>query len=104
MNREMRRLAAREERLAKKNEDQRRTPAKAASQQRQEERPGFFSRVVKFLKEIRVELSRVSWPTRQQMIAFSTVTLITTAVLTLFVFLLDLGLREGIFGLLEIFQ
>ncbi len=103
MNREMRRLAAREERLAKKNEDQRRTPAKP-SQQRQEDRPGFFARVVKFLKEIRVELSRVSWPTRQQMIAFTTVTVITTAVLTLFVFLLDLGLRRGIFGLLEIFQ
>jgi len=103
MNREMRRLAAREERLAKKNEDQRRSAQRQASQ-KDDERPSFFARLGKFFKEVRVELSRVSWPTREQMVAFTTVTLITTTALTLLVFVVDLGLREGVFRLLEVFR
>lgn len=102
MNREMRRLQAREERRNKAAEDSRRTPGRQAPKQKSD--LPIHKRLLKFLKEVRVELQRVSWPTREQMVAFTTVTLITTVALTAFVFLLDLGFREGVFSLLELLQ
>lgn len=103
MNREMRRLQAREERRNKKGEENKKTPGRQAPQKK-DESLNFFQRVAKFLREVRVELSRVSWPTRQQMIAFTTVTLITTVALTAFIFLIDLGFRQGVFSLLDLFS
>ena len=38
------------------------------------------------------------------MVAFTTVTLITTVALTAFIFLIDLGFRRGVFSLLEVFS
>ena len=42
------------------------------------ERKSFPARVRDYLHEVRVELRKVTWPTREQMIAFTTVTLITS--------------------------
>lgn len=98
MNREMRRLQAREERLQKKNEQEKRAPGRQAPKEKSD--LPFHKRVLRFFKEVRTELQRVSWPTRQQMVAFTAVTLITTVVLTALVFLVDLGFREGVFALL----
>ena len=102
MNREMRRLQAREERLQKKSEQEKKTPGRQASKEKSD--LPFHRRVLKFFKEVRVELQRVSWPTRQQMVAFTAVTLITTISLTALVFVIDLGFREGVFTLLELLQ
>ena len=57
-------------------------------------------RVRKFLREVRVELKRVSWPSREQMVAFTSVTVITSAAVTLFVFGLDFIFKEGVLFLL----
>jgi preprotein translocase subunit SecE len=92
----MRRLQEREERLQKKQGKRR--PQKRP--QKGQEQLGFFARVRRFLKEVRVELKRVSWPTRDQMIAFTTVTIITSTALTLFVFGLDFLFKEGVLLLL----
>jgi preprotein translocase subunit SecE len=99
MNREMRRFSEKEERRQKpeKKRPQRRGPGGKPI----EAKP-IYKRAWSFLKEVRVELERVSWPTREQMIAFTAVTLITTTVLTLLIFAIDLGLREGIFALLRV--
>ena len=67
-----------------------------------QEKKSLFRRVLDFLHEVRVELERVSWPTREQMIAFTSVTVITSTALTLLVFGMDLGLREGVFALLRL--
>ena len=96
MNREMRRLQEREERLQKKQGKRR--PQKRP--QKGQEQLGFFARVRKFLREVRVELKRVSWPSREQMVAFTTVTIITSAAVTLFVFGLDFLFKEGVLLLL----
>ena len=42
-----------------------------------------------FLKEVRLELKKVDWPTRQELITYSTVVLVTITVLTFFVFGVD---------------
>ena len=96
MNREMRRLQEREERLQKKQGKKR--PQKRP--QKGQEQLGFFARVRKFLREVRIELKRVSWPSREQMVAFTTVTVITSAAATLFVFGLDFVFKEGVLLLL----
>ena len=95
MNREQRRASARQQRQTQGVERKKRQPAP------KKDRAPFFKRIVNFFREVRVELQRVSWPTRDQMIAFTTVTIITTALLTAYVFGLDTGFRTGIFKLLE---
>ena len=96
MNREMRRLQEAEERRAKKRG---RAPQKRRAQQG--ERKPLWKRLITFMGEVRIELKRVSWPTRTQMVAFTTVTLITTTAITLYIFGLDLGMGKGILWLLE---
>jgi preprotein translocase SecE subunit len=45
-------------------------------------------------------MRKVTWPTRDQMIAFTAVTLITSTVLTAVVFGLDVVMKEFVFWLL----
>jgi preprotein translocase SecE subunit len=45
-------------------------------------------------------MKRVSWPTREQLIAFSAVTIITSTALTIYVFALDFAFKEGVLILL----
>jgi preprotein translocase subunit SecE len=42
-----------------------------------------------FLKEVRQELRKVNWPTRQELFAYTIVVLVSVTVLTSFVFGLD---------------
>ncbi|MXY75618.1 MAG: preprotein translocase subunit SecE [Acidimicrobiia bacterium] len=95
MNREMRRMAEREERRNKQQGDRRRSPI-AGAPGGDGSATGRLGRLVQFLREVRVELSRVNWPNRRQMIAFTTVTVITTGVLTGYVFLVDLALSRSV--------
>ena len=106
MNREQRRLQAIEERRQRKAEEQAKASGKTAVQRAQTRRPAkqgnIFQRLRKFMGEVRAEMRRVSWPTREQMIAFTTVTIITTTALTLFTFGLDQGFRQAVLALLAL--
>ncbi len=89
MNREMRRLQAKEDERAKKRR-------KAAPQQRKRERVGFRQ----FLREVRQELKKVAWPTRDETATFTVVVLVVTAVVTAYTFALDFGLKNTILEML----
>ncbi|HSQ37337.1 MAG TPA: preprotein translocase subunit SecE [Acidimicrobiia bacterium] len=90
MNRELRRLSEREE---QRDRDRRaRGPARRS---RKRIKP------LQFLSEVRTELKRVAWPTRHQVIVFTTVTLITAGAVTLYVFGLDMGFKRSVLSLLE---
>jgi len=91
MNREMRRLAEREERRKGGRDERGRRSPMAPSGGTSGEKRNIFARLLGFLREVRVELMRVAWPSRKQMVAFTTVTLITSAVLTGFVLVLDIA-------------
>lgn len=95
MNREMRRLTEREERRGKQKDRGRRSPI-AGPGAPTGAKQGRWARLVHFLREVRVELSRVGWPSRQQMVAFTTVTIITAGVLTAYVFLVDLAFSRSV--------
>jgi preprotein translocase subunit SecE len=102
MNREMRRLMEREERRNKKQDGsgkdrQRRLPGSGQTG----ERKPVWRRLAGFLHDVRQELKKVSWPTQEQMIAFTTVTLITTVVLTIVTFGLDVVMKEAVLFFVE---
>lgn len=104
MNREMRRIQEREERLQKKQDTGKdkasRRAAALQSKPQTTERQSFFRRLGGYLHEVRQELRKVTWPTREQMIAFTTVTLVTCVVLTGVVFGIDVAMKEFVFFLL----
>jgi preprotein translocase subunit SecE len=108
MNREMRRLMEREERLQKRDQGKgaagkgpRRTPNAAAAGGPVVERKPIWVRLGNFLHEVRQELKKVSWPSREQMIAFTAITLVVTSALTLIVFGLDVAMKEAVISLLQ---
>ncbi len=96
----MRRLVEREERRQKnQGKDPRRQRVDRAVSGRGKKAPGiqrppFHARIGAFLREVRTELSRVSWPTRRQLVNFTVVTVITAAILTLVIFGLDVALKQ----------
>ncbi len=49
---------------------------------------------INFLKEVKVELSKVAWSTRKELIASTIVVIVVTIILGLFVGLIDAGLSK----------
>jgi preprotein translocase subunit SecE len=47
-----------------------------------------------FLREVRSELRKVNWPSRQQIVSYTVVVLVLTLVLTTFVWGVDEGIRR----------
>jgi preprotein translocase subunit SecE len=83
MNRQMKRMQRRQGSAVER--------AQAATQARRagaQERQG-RTPPRQFLKEVRQELRKVNWPTRQELIAYTVVVLVSVTVLTTFVFGLD---------------
>ena len=50
-----------------------------------------------FLREVRGELKRVSWPSRKELGQYSLVVLVSVSLLTLFVFVLDQAFGQLVF-------
>jgi len=90
VNREMRRLQAKEEERAKKRRQERTRPQKR-------ERVG----VKQYLHEVRAELKKVAWPSRQELITYTAVVFLMTTVLTLIIFGLDWFFSRTLFAFLE---
>jgi len=53
-----------------------------------------FEKITKFLREVRVELRKVTWPTAAQLRGSTGVVIVTVLILTLFIGLVDLGLSR----------
>ena len=49
---------------------------------------------INFLKEVRVELGKVSWSTRQELMGSTVVVIVTTAIMAVFIGLIDLILSR----------
>ncbi len=50
---------------------------------------GFLQRTVKFLREVRTELRKVIWPSRQQTIVFTGVVLAATVIVASALYVID---------------
>jgi preprotein translocase subunit SecE len=95
MNRQAKRLMQRqkaaEDRVRAQQQQQVRRPVTAERKQRTKPR--------QFLKEVRQELKKVAWPSRQELWAYTVVVLVSVVVLTAFVFGLDYVFSKGVLRL-----
>jgi preprotein translocase subunit SecE len=71
------------------------TPKRA----RKEKKPSLLARLVRFIREVWAELRKVIWPTRKQMVTYTTVVLVFVAFMVALVYLLDFAFRKGVFWL-----
>ncbi len=53
-----------------------------------------FSKITGFINEVKVELGKVSWSTRQELIGSTTVVITFTALMALFIFIVDTVLAK----------
>jgi len=53
-----------------------------------------IKRTVQFFKEVRVEFSKVSWPSREELIQSTIVVIIVSLLVAAFIGLVDLGLNR----------
>ena len=54
-----------------------------------------------FMREVRAELRKVSWPSRSEVVNYSIVTLVVVVILTAIIGALDYGFGEAILKLFE---
>lgn len=66
---------------------------------RKEKKPSLVARLVRFIREVWAELRKVIWPTRNQMVTYTTVVLVFVAFMVALVYLLDWVFRKGVFWL-----
>ena len=53
-----------------------------------------FEKVTQFLREVRVELKKVVWPTRKDTVASTSVVVILVIIIAIFLGLVDFGLSK----------
>jgi preprotein translocase subunit SecE len=94
MNRQMKRMQQRQGKTAPERQAAAATARRSASQESRKRTPAR-----QFLKEVRQELRKVDWPTREETTSYAIVVLVTVVVLTTFVFLVDLGFSKAIVNL-----
>ena len=74
--------------------------AKAAKGSNKKDKPNFFVRsgksVKKFFKDFKGECKKIDWPNAQTILKSTGVVLLVVALVSVFVFALDFGLKEGI--------
>jgi preprotein translocase subunit SecE len=95
MNRQMKRMQRRQG--ARPQAERAQAVASARRAQQQEKRKRTPAR--QFLKEVRQELKKVNWPTRQELVAYTIVVLVSVVVLTTLVFGLDYAFSRAILNL-----
>jgi len=60
-----------------------------------------FGKMIKFLKEVRTELAKVTWPTKNELIGSTIVTVVVTLIISVFIGIVDRLLTlatKNIFG------
>jgi len=60
-----------------------------------------FEKVKQFLKEVKIELKKVVWPTRKDTIASTSVVIILVIIIAIFLGLVDFGLSKIIRVILD---
>ena len=97
MNREQKRMMRRQGELAPDGTPAPRRPDQRPAPRAQSDR----ATPAQFVREVRGELRKVAWPSREEIIRFSIIVLVTVVVLTAFVALVDYLSTEGILYLFD---
>jgi preprotein translocase subunit SecE len=60
-------------------------------------------KLIQFLKEVRIELKKVSWPNRKELVGSTTLVIVVSVLAGLFLGLLDVIFFRSIYGLIHLF-
>jgi preprotein translocase subunit SecE len=103
MNRETKRMMQRQGQVDADGEPiaARREPPRTAARGATAQAAAARTTPAQFVREVRIELKRVAWPTRAQTLNYSAVVLITLAVLMALIFALDTGFAKAILFLFK---
>lgn len=101
MNRQMKRMQERAERQQKRGGGERQAAPSAAARRAQVAEKRKRTGVRQFLKEVRLELKKVDWPTRRELTSYTIVVLATLIVTTAYVAGLDFVFSKAILDLLS---
>jgi preprotein translocase subunit SecE len=53
-----------------------------------------FDKAIQFLREVKIELKKVTWPSRKQTVGSTVVVIILVIIISLFLGLVDIGLQQ----------
>lgn len=70
--------------------------------EKNEARPGIVQAVKDYVKDVRVEMSKVSWPTREELRRHTLVVVIMVVILSIFTGIVDRGLSFAFEALLKL--
>jgi preprotein translocase subunit SecE len=94
----MRRLQAKEEERAKKKRADGSRPQKKSHK---DQDLSFFARMNKYMREVRQEMKKVAWPSREELTTYTVVVFGMTTILTVIVFGLDWALNKAVINVLN---
>ena len=57
---------------------------------------GVIAKPINFVKEVRAELSKVSWSTRQELLASTALVIVVTGIMTVFIGIVDMFLSKSL--------
>jgi preprotein translocase subunit SecE len=101
MNRQMKRMQERAERQQKRGGAERAAAPTAAARRAQTTEKRKRTGIRQFLREVRLELKKVDWPSRRELISYTVVVLATLIVTTAYVAGLDFVFSKAILDLLS---
>jgi len=94
----MRRLQAKEEERAKKKRADGSRPQKKSPK---DQDLSFFARMNKYMREVRQEMKKVAWPSREELTTYTVVVFGMTTILTIVIFGLDWALNKAVINVLN---
>ncbi len=97
MNRQMKRMMQRQGQVDREGTPVRREPATRTAQRPPEKRV----KAGEYIRQVRAELRKVAWPSRKEVIHYSTIVLIALVLLTGLIFVLDLAFGKGVIWLFK---
>jgi preprotein translocase subunit SecE len=101
MNRQMKRMQERAERQKKRGGSERAAAPTAAARRAQTPEKRKRAGIRQFLREVRLELKKVDWPSRRELVSYTVVVLATLIVTTAYVAGLDFVFSKAILDLLS---
>jgi preprotein translocase subunit SecE len=61
-------------------------------------------RIIQFLKEANIELKKVSWPSRKELLGATTLVVVVSVISGFFLGLLDIVFFESVYSVIQFFQ
>lgn len=91
-NRQLRRVQEKSQASGKRQKQM--AQRKKAAEKKKAEKKGAWKTITQFFKDVRIEMKKVIWPSRQEVINYTIVVLVTVTVVATFILVLDLALSR----------